>query len=225
MKPLLLSPEMAVQVFRYRKTQTRRPMKRQPKCTFGSENNSLTKYCPHGKPGDFLWVRETHFLYGHWVKNGLNAKGKVKWKFIPNANMVSKKEVRFTDNPPFPVQTTKNSVGWFKRPSIFMPRWACRSILQITEVRAPLLNEITEEDARAEGVPFDGKYFLGGIHPIKGTPQCWAKAKEAFEKRWGVLYPGSWKKNPRVWALTFKRIKPGKAIYSQDAECNLIGGK
>ena len=86
--------------------------------------------------------------------------------------------------------------GW--RPSIFMPRWASRITLEITDVRVQRLQEITEEDARAEG-----------YHPkINDSLPDWT-AKESFKILWDSLNAKrglDWDKNPWVWALSFKRV-------------------
>lgn len=79
--------------------------------------------------------------------------------------------------------------GW-KSP-LFMPRWASRITLEVTEVRAQRVQDISEEDAIAEGAK-------------RTTP--WLTAKEAYEDIWnsinGKKYP--WKSNPWVWAISFK---------------------
>ena len=107
-------------------------------------------FCPYGQVGDRLWVRETHYRWGHWVKNGISKTGRQKWTFKAVSNTVG--GLRFPDNnPPFG-ETDRTQEGWHKRPSIFMPRWASRITLEITEVRVGRVQEITEEDAKLEGV-------------------------------------------------------------------------
>jgi hypothetical protein len=87
------------------------------------------------------------------------------------------------------------------RPSIHMPRWASRLTLTVTEVRRQQLQEITEEDARAEGMPitWDGKpYDPPASDPWQGY------GRYCFSSLWSELHgPGSWDANPEVIALTF----------------------
>lgn len=84
--------------------------------------------CPHGKPGDLLWVRETHYIIGE--------TGEVFYKATGDSNKT----------PPM-AWTGK----W--KPSIFMPRSASRITLEITDVRVERLQEISRGDAMAEGCP------------------------------------------------------------------------
>lgn len=94
-----------------------------------------------------------------------------------------------------------------KRHARFMPRWASRLTLEITDVRVRRLQDISEEDARAEGiyeynrVGDDASSDTWGIGEgfRSGTP------REAFKYLWESIHgPGSWDANPFVWALTFK---------------------
>jgi hypothetical protein len=78
------------------------------------------------------------------------------------------------------------------RPSIFMPRMASRILLEITDVRVQRLQEISDEDARAEG--YDHSHAF---------PREW------FALLWERIHgPGSWHANPWVWAITFRRLEP-----------------
>jgi hypothetical protein len=108
--------------------------------------------CPYGMPGDRLWVRETHYAYGRWARNGLTKKGNEKWKFVRVAEM----PVRFEEpEDGHRVSRDKGHPGkeqWYKRLARFMPRAYARITLEVTGVRVERLQEITEEDARAEGV-------------------------------------------------------------------------
>jgi hypothetical protein len=94
------------------------------------------------------------------------------------------------------------------RPSIHMPRWASRITLRVTAVRVQRLQEITEEDAKAEGI---FKWF--GIecfgYDKKGTPgpDCLDTARDTFAALWERIHgPASWEANPWVAAITFERV-------------------
>ena len=108
---------------------------------------------------------------------------------------------RATDEGHFPIVDGK----W--KPSIHMPRWASRILLEIVSVRVERLQDISEEDAKSEGVRWDGEYWRGGTHPIKKTDQCWSTVSDAFKALWKAINgPGSWDANPWVWVIEFKRI-------------------
>jgi hypothetical protein len=92
-----------------------------------------------------------------------------------------------------------DDVRW--RPSIHMPRWASRITLRITDIRVERLQDISEDDARAEGVkPLD----YAAHHVADG---CGARI--AFEQLWNTINgPGAWEANPWVWVVAFERVKP-----------------
>jgi hypothetical protein len=92
-----------------------------------------SKLCPFGRPGDRLWVRETHKFT---VLEG--------WKKIL-ISYASGGEHEVPSPSPIPCETK-----W--RPSIHMPRWASRISLEVTSVRVERLKEITAADVLAEGV-------------------------------------------------------------------------
>ena len=95
------------------------------------------------------------------------------------------------------------------KPSIHMRRDFSRLTLDVTEVRVQRLQDITEEDAAAEGVSFDGRWWLGAEHPVKGSPKVFSAARDAFASLWDSINidRGSWASNPFVWAVTFKRVE------------------
>ena len=97
-------------------------------------------------------------------------------------------------------------------PSLHMPRWASRILLEITGVRVERLNAISEEDATAEGVPPAGSLlpdYPGTFLTPKGD---FATAKVAFQRLWESIYgEESWKANGWVWVISFKRVEGGAA--------------
>jgi len=78
-------------------------------------------------------------------------------------------------------------------PSIFMPRKLSRITLEIVKVRVERLNDISDEDCLAEGIP--------------GSPFTSEEVHQAYENIWAELNgPGSWANNPWVWVLEFKKL-------------------
>jgi len=197
MKGILFKPQLIPLVLSGRKTMTRRVVKPQPMSIVenksvpynGSAEFLLTKLkCPYGIPGDKSYVRETHYRFGHWRKNGFTKAGKQKYNFIADGE-----DVLF-NCPKEWIRIKKNEKGWFKRPSIFMPRWASRLTLEIVSVRVERLQEITEEDARKEGAV--GEHCDG----LKVTSYRWW-----FERLWDSInkdYP--WSSNPWVFVYEWE---------------------
>lgn len=134
--------------------------------------------CPYGQPGDRLWVRET-------------------WAFGIHA-MAARRD----DEGPFVYAadgTAQGRLGDRWRPSIHMPRSACRLVVEITGMRVERLQAISEADACTEGIPSQGLQFYDG------RP---AAAKDAFESMWGEINGlASWQANPWVWVLEFRRVR------------------
>ena len=134
---------------------------------------------PLGQPGDQSWVKET-FCYDDFGEPIYRATE-------PDQGCSHPEDMR----------------PW--KPSIFMPRKASRITLELTSVRVERLNDISEADAKAEGVAdtFDARIasnFVGG-NPGPAQMEYWAL--------WESIHgPGSWAANPFVWVYEFKRIKP-----------------
>jgi hypothetical protein len=98
------------------------------------------------------------------------------------------------------------------RPSIHMPRWASRLTLEITSVRVERLQDISEEDAKAEGVTLDTVPATINGKPGTFTPMT---HKVAFAYLWnqinGKRAGCSWADNPWVWCISYKRLEVGNA--------------
>jgi len=157
-------------------------------------------YCPYGQVGDRLWERETHWRFGMWKKNGLTKTGKQRWRFKPLGNLIW-----YMPNPPDWVCKSKGEIGYFKRPSIFMPRWASRITLEITELRVERLQEITEGDAIAEGAMVK--------HSEDTDEEAGYSFRLGFIDLWDSLNAKrgySWISNPFVWVISFRRINGNK---------------
>lgn len=146
--------------------------------------------CPYGEPGDRLWVRET------WAHDGSKAPP------LYRASWQCKR-----DYPGVPCEHGPDR--W--RPPIYMPRWASRLTLEVTGVRVERLNDISEEDAKAEGVErFDtGWRDYSSERPGEPTGACFAEARDSFRTLWeSINGPDSWAANPWVWVVEFKRVTP-----------------
>ena len=170
--------------------------------------------CPHGKPGDQLWIRETYYQLGHWeeAKGQLTKGGKQKQAFIPDSD-----EIHFETPSYFRKARCWNTPDYsimHKRLARFMPRSASRTMLEIVSVRVERLNAINDDDAIAEGVN-PAPYFIPsedmGIIPYTDPEKInWKDGKTAiprarFAALWESIYgPGSWSANPWVWVVEFK---------------------
>ncbi len=87
------------------------------------------------------------------------------------------------------------------RSPLFMPEWAARYFIQITDVRPERLQEITEEDAMAEGCSLMVGVTAGGGMGL-------ASAKYAYMKLWDSINPKyPWASNPWIWVYTFKKVE------------------
>lgn len=215
--PIIFSTPMIRAIFEGRKMQTRRVIKPQPtnrprwNCIgfLGwDDGHGYEIKCPYGPVGTTLWVRETTFLYGRWAKNGLAKSGKQKWKFIWDKS----KPVLYMDCPPDDIKRLKTDVGYFKRPSIHMPHEACRLRLEITDIKPERLQDISEEDAMAEGITSywaephrDDAPFIGAAKEL-GADLCFTRRK-AFQQLWDSINAKrghGWDKNDWVWAILFE---------------------
>lgn len=228
-KPILFSGEMVRAILRKAKPKgaTRRIMKKQPpdnmdfvsmvgvmrpcdyalfsNAFYATENENIVelKVTPPYRPGDRLWVREK---FRAPLEN--DAYSPSDMPLCPIRYEADGEIIEATDIWNFPL---KPEEPWGRvRQSIFMPRWASRITLEVTEVWPERLRDITEEEAILEGIRFDGSYWLGGLHPVKGSYQCWPTARRAFQALWDQINGPrgfGWDKNPWVWRYGFKRIE------------------
>jgi hypothetical protein len=144
----------------------------------GESGLHLPLNCPYGKPGDRLWVRET-FL------DGLSDRS--------DAERASREDVYYRADGEAHEQFEDHMDAKWK-PSIFMPRWASRITLDITNVRVERLQDISEEDALAEGVE---------AWSSSGNLATW-KYQCLWDEINGKKHP--WDSGPWVWVIEFKRI-------------------
>lgn len=185
--PILFSTPMVQAILEGRKTMTRRIVKPNPRISSDPlkvgeliKEFSLEEVCDYGTPGDIIWVRET------FQERSENAIKMGFEKYYYKAGWEGCTEA-----------------GW--KPNIFMPKSACRIFLKITDIRVERLQEITENDAKSEGIiqisTNSYKDYFEGIpgyyHPIQSFRSLWMNIN-------GV---DSWKSNPWVWVILFEHCE------------------
>lgn len=209
-RPILFSAPMIREILADRKTQTRRVVKDQPADADGCERQvagpvcidldpgthffrwllpsgiSAGFLCPYGQPGDRLWVRET------WRVRDAHLRT-VQRRATPDehgGHHLSHGDAEWW------ARWGKRSEAGRWQPAIYLPRWASRLTLEVTSVRVERLQEITEDDARAEGVEASNG----------AAPSGWARHN--FADLWeSINGPESWEANPFVWVVGFKRVE------------------
>lgn len=209
-RPILFSGGMVMAILEGRKTQTRRVMKPQPKHPAVSQSDAypLSWYghgdlgidpevwnCPYGVPGDRLWVRETWWSIPEPSVSDLR-DGADTW---PEPTGPQEQRVAYAADGDDPVSVRQ--WGWKLRPSIFMPRWASRITLEITDVRVQRVQEISAADCAAEGIRsrgIDPPCIASALLYLSDYQELWdsINAKRGF----------GWEANPWVWALSFRRL-------------------
>ena len=147
--------------------------------------------CPFGQPGDLLWCQETwkhHSIYAH-----------LKPRDLPRSNVFFRADDRYAPS----------NTPW--RPSIHMPRWASRLTLELTDVRAQRVQEISADDCEAEGVQWRGGDM--GIYRQRRADNAVAARRyqtgmrKLFRELWDSLNARrghGWNENDWVWCLSFR---------------------
>ena len=240
-RPILMSAPMVRAILERRKTQTRRIVKSKSdlnyyhKVFFLSKDeynkdvatefkvkvvakkpmalffknfiNDLDVECPYGNVGDRLWVRETFFeVY--------NAPFSPTGEYCYAATHQGYVNV-FDEDGGIKINKDGSDASPWK-PSIHMPRKASRILLEITGIRAERLQDISEDDAIAEGILFNGDYELWWdyqreqwicVDPIDSYKSLICK----------INGPETWEKNPWVWVVEFRVIEVKGGSHEADA--------
>lgn len=233
-RPILFSAPMVRAILAGRKTQTRRIVKPQPHSPMnalvpgdwwphkGTSWNlahpakhvqaHIVSLCPYGAPGDRLWVKETWGLHAYHDYTDWHAGSVKGW---------SEEDVRMLGTLAFRADVDPEGAFW--RPSIFMRRWMSRISLPITSIRVERLQDISEEDAKAEGV---------WLPDIKPTCPCETDVEEPgphlrtcawrnefidptglpYRDEFALLWASingadSWTANPWVWVVGWDKAE------------------
>ncbi|HHC1643538.1 morphogenetic protein [Klebsiella quasipneumoniae subsp. similipneumoniae] len=221
---MIFNAEMVRAILEGRKTQTRRPVKfpvhdKNLGCELSgnelagelSAGNYLNS--AFGKPGDRIWVREAYRFPASLddvSPTGVGEMAVATGYRKPWAPTFYEFTGTFSDGWKGFETPPKVSDAGKLRPSIHMPRWASRILLEITDVRVERLNAINEHDAQAEGVA----KLRGGFwkHYQPGWTQHQLSARGSFVTLWKSIYGDeSWNSNPWVWVIAFERVEGGAA--------------
>ncbi|MBG7376480.1 hypothetical protein I5G56_11935 [Pseudomonas aeruginosa] len=197
-RPILFTGPMVRAILEGRKTVTRRVVTPQPDF-LGSMVDPNTPFktldaglharitCPYGEPGDRLWVREA-------------------WAADAQVDAIAPSDLSQGEPIWYPADLSVRQTGCSMiskgrvRPSIHMPRWACRILLEITAVRVERLQDISNDQAIAEGID---------THPMGFYGNGCITAGGAFLELWeSINGDGRWADNPWVWVIEFKRVAP-----------------
>ena len=220
-RAILFSGEMVRAILEGRKTQTRRVIQVQPipvglakispvdrgefllerwpeqERMFNNFGRADRISCPYGKPGDQLWVRET---LQHGARNNPEPRHNHLWRYAADNALVMVPEERHTE---MLVWATHKEADVCV--SIHMPRWASRLDLEIAGVKAERVQEISEEDAIAEGISDTtlSASYTGIAHKARG------RCKLEFASLWNAINAKrgfGWDRNPWVWVIEFKPL-------------------
>ena len=221
-RPILFNGPMVRGVLSGQKTVTRRVMKKQPcrppklvengGANFwanplyiqGAWMGSQSHACPYGQPGDRLWVREA-------------------WAADAQIDAVSPRDLSRGEPIMYPADRAVRQTGCSMiapgktRPSIHLPRWASRILLEITDVRVErlrdtadlaLLDELGDMLDDCDSVA--GKEFSRIEHlQSAGAPLSMLLEMYGFKAYWDQANgAGSFDTNPWVWVVEFKRVTP-----------------
>ncbi|EOG1019922.1 hypothetical protein ACK2X8_002074 [Klebsiella variicola] len=213
---MIFNSEMVRSLLDGRKTQTRRPIKwKQTRFTEIGEREDGSKWpwsedaehacdfwhpCPFGAVGDRIWVRETFAA----LEPGSYEQAKPQEGHCQDLRYAATDRLAKSD---------ADIRGYKWVPSIHMPRWASRILLEITNVGVQRLQDISSGDAVREGIcqlPASGRYCISpGDQYFGGASHS---AKEVYSWLWSSIYgEESWKANSWVWVIEFKRVEGGTA--------------
>jgi len=222
-RPILFSAPMVRAILDGRKTQTRRAFNASTLklmklaadagevsyfasegCLNKNDQEYVASFCPYGKPGDRLWVRET-WQHSNFPLGPYDDSCTVFYR------------ADYLDDPHGP-DGEKSAEGKYRTwiPSIHMYRSASRILLEVADVRVERLQEMEgqtafESDALKEGINSihhgDGDYYYSAFRS-EPDPHNWGDPFDAFRELWeSINGADSWAANPWVWVVEFKRVQ------------------
>lgn len=200
-RPILFNDQMVRAILEGRKTVTRRVVKDTGFYAIDAaihgndvalrEREALSTRCPFGQPGDRLWVREA--WQGPLISDEEQAANQSWWKDMTKFQDQAHCAYRASgDNNEYVDPDGYFHCKW--KPSIHMPRWASRILLEITAVRVERLQDISDPGALAEGVSHSEMHSGDSLVDV-------------FARLWEST-GGDWAANPWVWVVEFKRVTP-----------------
>lgn len=222
MRPLLLRPHLVRATLDGIKTQTRRVVVPQPPAwvdrydrsadplhwlpsgvyvrdpsgvlgrgSIAARGTGMPVRCPYGQPGDRLWVRET-------------------WASIYERTDKSPGVIYLADGPEY-LPATRRGHNWTReigrghwKPSIHMPRWACRLVLEVTDIRIERLQAISHDDALAEGIDTSDIRTSWEVRE-RDARIPFARGWDAINARRGY----GWDADPWVWVVSYRVHRTG----------------
>jgi len=230
-RPILFSAPMVRAILEGRKTVTRREVKKQAAldCLAAGFDPAFlalpgnSDLCPYGQPGNRIWVRESFWHAGDWVAT-YPEDDTGSWSGTRRVHYRADGKPPNEPNHHYPNGLKNGSYSaaapaklWRARPSIHMPRWASRILLEITAVRVERLRDgdgETAHDSRyvAEGINRihhgDGQHYYHAFKNEPG-PGNWIDPFDAWRELWvEVNGAESWNTNPWVWVVEFKQVTP-----------------
>ncbi|MCP4645805.1 MAG: hypothetical protein GY851_35495 [bacterium] len=210
--PILVTDSVSRNIRAGRQWQDRRPVKPQPEWIYDGEGTAWLDVggsllapdpmilgdwgisCPFGVPGDVLWVRECFALLSHDATRELNPAKTDDGSLWYRSNEIDA-YVHDCDYP-------SDRFRW--RPSIHMPRWACRTLLLVKRTWVERVQCIKNGDAVAEGYPHPRPNTFTDPRDISGA---FGLAHDWFRGLWDGIYPGSWDRNDWVWCCEFELME------------------
>lgn len=195
---VLFNGAMMVRVNAGAKKQTRRVVR-------AGKGRPSVDDCPYGLPGTRLLVKESAWMWCHKKRDGLTPTGRPKWRYLPvgrnvfyAAQQPTRPADRIDDNPEH---------VWRLKVGRYLPKWAIRCRLAVTDVGIAPLQEITAADAEDEGI-YQLPAPATGWHWRADAATGFSSPIEAFQALWtSINGADSWSADPLVWVISFQKAE------------------